>query len=1096
MKKILPYIFILTIIVQLFAPFSVSQKDNNGQKKIFSRENVVFAEDEDTGEEENEDLLFQDINIETTLVEKTNEIDLDVRVSGNTSIAFSSWATIFSYQYYLETTLLDKDKKIIDGHNPRTEFFNIKSNDDIKKYSFKFKKLDKNTEYFLQIKFGIYETTGIAGSFGGRKIQKKDTIYVSTRTKNEGEEPTQTNLETISDSNSVDTSTNSHDDAFDCSIGNLRGCFAEFAYTIIFKPAAFLFGLTGKALDFTLMYSLDDKSYRSVFVVEGWGIVRDICNLFFIFILLYIAFKVVLGLGSGKSDPKSLIINVIIIGLLINFSLFATRLIIDASNILSRVFYNSETISFKSSSGADATLGSAGEIKFSEVLVQKVNPVSLLTQSGNIGYLGEKSENMTEALTEAERDQNIGSTVSRAEQVSNDIPVGLGTFVIICFLTAAICIIGIVVFFNLTFVFIARVVMLWLAMILSPIAFFSHTTPELENLKFIGFKNWLKETASMAFVAPIFCFFLYIIITFLDSGLGITDAYRSPTGFEFVLRILIPFLFLSVLLMKTKDIAISMSGQAGKFVSDMGNKIAGTTIGLATGGAAMAMRGTVGAMGARMARSETLTNMEKKGGFRGLVGGTLRNAGLKVGQKSFDFRNTTIGEKAASGLGISGSVKKTMASGSKPGVGFLGNQEEKVRKVEKRQADLDKLKPKTENEKKREGLDRQQAELEVKISPVLEQAEKERDEAKEKYAEEKENRNEADKKLKDAEKELEKAKGTASEEAAQQKVKEAEQVKAEADKKLAEADKKLETAKNNVSDIKNGAGAEIKDGKIEIKLEEGSYNTSNKNISQKLAEEIGKRYEKAENRKNSTSSAVASIDNSLNKAMDEKKRLSDIDKLKKEDDKEVEDKVQKVKSSFATTIGEAEAEKKKAESELGRLRLAPSLDEAAIKQAQDKVTQHEDKIKKLKDEETKTVLSTRIEAGKEVEEKRGKRTEKIKQLEGEIKSLGDAKKEAVAKNDEAEKEFEVASVNFESVQNAKKAAEKNGGYGKSLSETRKESTSLSAKIKQDENKSKFARAKNWEGSANNLFDYLSHGRVSNEQAQDQANKLYQSINKK
>ena len=100
MKKILPYIFILTIIVQLFAPFSVSQKDNNGQKKIFSRENVVFAEDEDTGEEENEDLLFQDINIETTLVEKTSEIDLDVRVSGNTSIAFSSWATIFSYQYY------------------------------------------------------------------------------------------------------------------------------------------------------------------------------------------------------------------------------------------------------------------------------------------------------------------------------------------------------------------------------------------------------------------------------------------------------------------------------------------------------------------------------------------------------------------------------------------------------------------------------------------------------------------------------------------------------------------------------------------------------------------------------------------------------------------------------------------------------------------------------------------------------------------------------------------------------------------------------------------------------------------------------------
>ncbi|HPK14016.1 MAG TPA: type IV secretion system protein [Candidatus Paceibacterota bacterium] len=1079
MKKILPYIFILTIVVQFFAPFSV-EVDNKA--KIIK--NTLSAE-----------YAVKITNAKVT--REDNTVSVEFEIEGDPyDTATVGLDTSAEIEIFLKTTLYD--------YEGESKLYEKKTTYEKKKDSYSVElsggKIKSEDEYSLEI--ALWKSISLSqppitpGDFP-QKTKPEESLISKTTVKTKQGVTQEIDTENLQTRGALQEEFKPNDDAFDCRMGNLRGCFAEFAYTIIFKPSAFLFGLTGKALDFTLMYSLDDKSYRSVFVVEGWGIVRDICNLFFIFILLYIAFKVVLGLGSGKSDPKSLIINVIIIGLLINFSLFATRLIIDASNILSRVFYNSETISFKSSSGTDTTLGSAGEIKFSEVLVQKVNPVSLLTQSGNIGYLGEKSENMTEALTEAERDQNIGSTVSRAKQISDDIPVGLGTFVIICFLTAGICIIGIVVFFNLTFVFIARVVMLWLAMILSPLAFFSHTTPELENLKFIGFRNWLKETASMAFVAPIFCFFLYIIITFLDSGLGITDAYRSPTGFEFVLRILIPFLFLSVLLMKAKDIAISMSGQAGKFVSDMGNKIAGTTIGLATGGAAMAMRGTIGAMGTKIAGSKGLTDLEENGNMaQRFLARNARNVGISLGSKSFDFRNTTIGEKAASGLGISGSVKKTMASGSKPGVGFLGNQEEKVKKVEKRQADLDKLKPKTENEKKREGLDRQQAELEVKISPVLEQAEKERDEAKEKYAEEKENRNEADKKLKDAEKELEKAKGTASEEAAQQKVKEAEQVKAEADKKLAEADKKLETAKNNVSDIKNGAGAEIKDGKIEIKLEEGSYNTSNKNISQKLAEEIGKRYEKAENRKNSTSSAVASIDNSLNKAMDEKKRLSDIDKLKKEDDKEVEDKVQKVKSSFATAIGEAEAEKKKAESELGRLRLAPSLDEAAIKQAQDKVTQHEDKIKKLKDEETKTVLSTRIEAEKEVEEKRGKRTEKIKQLEGEIKSLGDAKKEAVAKNDEAEKEFEVASVNFESVQNAKKAAEKNGGYGKSLSETRKESTSLSAKIKQEQDQEKLVRAKNWEGGTNNLFDYLSHGRVSDEQAQDQANKLYQSINKK
>ncbi|HQC46086.1 MAG TPA: hypothetical protein PK193_00780, partial [Candidatus Paceibacterota bacterium] len=622
MKKILPYIFILTIIVQLFAPFSVSQKDNNGQKKIFSRENVVFAEDEETqSSTENSSFIQHNVNIEIKWEAGKEYIKVIATVTGNPDSYSLGANNSESDSYELWVSLYNsKDRK--EGE----EKVELEGGAGPKDYEFLFEGLNENTTYtaYTQLFHVKLKTTtpniassnylgsSVSKTLVGEKIENKITTTTSD------DEIIQNRGGNISDSGitrrqlaEVASSEPLADDAFDCSIGNLRGCFAEFAYTIIFKPAAFLFGLTGKALDFTLMYSLDDKSYRSVFVVEGWGIVRDICNLFFIFILLYIAFKVVLGLGSGKSDPKSLIINVIIIGLLINFSLFATRLIIDASNILSRVFYNSETISFKSSSGADVTLGSAGEIKFSEVLVQKVNPVSLLTESGSVGLMGGKSENMSGALEEAEQEQNVGAT--RGEKsifVDKTIPIGLGTFIIMCILIAAICIIGIVVFFNLTFVFIARVVMLWLAMILSPIAFFSHTTPELENLKFIGFKNWLKETASMAFVAPIFCFFLYIIITFLDSGLGITDAYRSPTGFEFVLRILIPFLFLSVLLMKAKDIAISMSGQAGKFVSDMGNKITGTTIGLAAGGAAMAMRGTVGAMGARMARSETLTNME------------------------------------------------------------------------------------------------------------------------------------------------------------------------------------------------------------------------------------------------------------------------------------------------------------------------------------------------------------------------------------------------------------------------------------------------------------------------------------------------------
>jgi len=54
-------------------------------------------------------------------------------------------------------------------------------------------------------------------------------------------------------------------------------------------------------------------------------VVRDFVNIFFIFVLLYIAFATILSLHGFKT--KEMIINVIIIGLLMNFSLFAGQLI-------------------------------------------------------------------------------------------------------------------------------------------------------------------------------------------------------------------------------------------------------------------------------------------------------------------------------------------------------------------------------------------------------------------------------------------------------------------------------------------------------------------------------------------------------------------------------------------------------------------------------------------------------------------------------------------------------------------------------------------------------------------------------------------------
>jgi len=67
-----------------------------------------------------------------------------------------------------------------------------------------------------------------------------------------------------------------------------------------------------------------------------WGKVRDIFNLTFIFGLVYIGFKMILN--SDDSNAKRMLGSLIIAALLVNFSLFITKAVIDSSNIAAATF--------------------------------------------------------------------------------------------------------------------------------------------------------------------------------------------------------------------------------------------------------------------------------------------------------------------------------------------------------------------------------------------------------------------------------------------------------------------------------------------------------------------------------------------------------------------------------------------------------------------------------------------------------------------------------------------------------------------------------------------------------------------------------------
>lgn len=410
------------------------------------------------------------------------------------------------------------------------------------------------------------------------------------------------------------------------------GCVIQAFYYVLFVPTSYLFALAGTMFDYTFNYSVQDKSYSSAFVVQGWGIIRDFCNMFFIFIMLYVAIGTILNLHSMKT--KETIVNLVIIGLFINFSLFATQVIIDASNITARVFYNSNTIKItekgangvaKLTPGLD--IGADGVIPLSAAIVNKVNPQNLIMSATKVNSIP----------------NNSTSGVQGVDTES----LGVGQFILVIIMASAVNIVGFIVFITVAFLFIARVIGLWLAMILSPLAFFTYILPEMAGTKMIGWKNWWPETLEIAFLAPIFIFFIYIILKFLQADL-ITDIVGksiSEDGLGYFVAILIPFAFIMILLLKAKKIAIDMSGEFGEMAVKAGSAIGGMALGGAVGAGAYAMRGTIGKMGNVLAESKfAKTN--------GRFGRMLGDVGKWTGSKSFDVRSTKLGGDAMKGMGV------------------------------------------------------------------------------------------------------------------------------------------------------------------------------------------------------------------------------------------------------------------------------------------------------------------------------------------------------------------------------------------------------------------------------------------------------------
>jgi hypothetical protein len=487
------------------------------------------------------------------------------------------------------------------------------------------------------------------------------------------------------------------------------GCVAILAYYGLYTVSALVAHGAEIFLDTFFYLSISDIPYRSDFVSAGWGIVRDICNMFFIIGLLYIAIRTILGLGH---DNKKMIAGVVVMALLINFSMFFTNVIIDSSNVLAHVFYNKTNVTIN----GQVQTGPGGQKSIADAIITQVNPQQLINPD-IVAHLGDQdTHNWWDSVGGYLAAGGVGGVAAAVigGVALWPVAVGIGVGVIIhnvfaagdqqlaayilllSLLGALVNIMIIYVYLSIGLLFLARIVSLLFALILSPLAFVSYFFPGMKSLSYIGWDKWSKQVVELAFLAPIIAFFLYVITKMGEiAKLGATVAGQDKsTGFTKVFLIIIPIAFIIALLLTAKKVATKLAGQMGEIV----NKIGALATGLEIGAVAAVGRRTLGRVGSAAANSGLVKRWEAAG----YGGGAARRLFESMGKGSMDIRGIKVAGKS---LGETGFVTGTVT-----GVG--GFEKARSDKVKARQERAKSLAV-GEDEELKQNLNRTEDELQA-----------------------------------------------------------------------------------------------------------------------------------------------------------------------------------------------------------------------------------------------------------------------------------------------------------------------------------------------------------------------------------------------
>ncbi len=474
---------------------------------------------------------------------------------------------------------------------------------------------------------------------------------------------------------------------FDPKSGTVGGCLVEAAFWLVYVLPSQLMALAGWFFDAMVGITLSSVVFsKAAFIPDAWRIIRDFSNIFFILILLYTAIKMILDLGG--SQAKKIIVNVIIIALLINFSMFFTQVVIDASNILALIFYNKITVNVTNDNKAaiDTPVFKQSETgveqkSISYALVSGFNPSKVITDDIFKSKKGETSSWNT-LLRLATLSIDPGGDIANHFAPSGQPEIGFYLTVII--VSGAIFLYAAWAFFIAGFAFLGRLIELWLCIIFAPFAFLSFAVPQLEKVDYLGWDSWLKRLMMVAFMAPLFLFFMLVISKIIKTPIFSPLMNNNFGTTEGLLIVVIPALIILTLLHKATAFAKKGAGEFGeaaiKYGSVAAAAVGGLALGAASGGTSLALTSTLGRAGSAIANSEfAKTN--------GAFGRGIGNIGKWAGTRSFDLRKAPGAASLAKATGMNLESSKIIGLGTQEG-GFIEARKKKDEKRRKRAQEL------------------------------------------------------------------------------------------------------------------------------------------------------------------------------------------------------------------------------------------------------------------------------------------------------------------------------------------------------------------------------------------------------------------------